>query len=94
MSYDKAESPYDGRIRVYITRTYSVEIDIYTDDDTLVETYRCNLQPIWTFVKQKLKNVDWEHISRTRDKKWGYKRLEAGELFEILNNGGDYADNR
>ena len=69
---------------MYITRTYSVEIDIRTDDKT--ETYRCNLQPIWTFLKQKLKNVDWERISQTRDKKWGYKRIEAEELFDILSN--------
>ena len=82
MSYEETESPYDGRIRVYITRTYSVEIEIRTDDKT--ETYRCNLKPIWTFLKQKLKNVDWERISQTRDKKWGYKRIESDELFDLL----------
>ena len=83
-AYDEAENPYIGKIQVYITRTYSVEIEIRTDDKT--ETYRCNLQPIWTFLKQKLKNVDWERISQTRDKKWGYKRIEAEELFDILSN--------
>ena len=84
MRYKEAENPYIGKIQVYITRTYSVEIEIRTDDKT--ETYRCNLQPIWTFLKQKLKNVDWERISQTRDKKWGYKRIEAEELFDILSN--------
>ena len=83
-AYDEAENPYIGKIQVYITRTYSVEIEIRTDDKT--ETYRCNLQPIWTFLKQKLKHVDWERISQTRDKKWGYKRIEAEELFDILSN--------
>ena len=84
MSYEEVESPFEGRVRVYITRTYSVEIDIYTDDDTLMETFRCRLAPIFTFMKQKLKNVNWEHISRTRDKKWGYKRIESDELFDLL----------
>ena len=45
-------------------------------------------------MKQRLKNVDWEHISRTRDKKWGYKRIESEELFDILNDRRDYDDNR
>ena len=84
MSYEETESPYTGRIRMYISRTYSVEIDIRTDDK--VETFRCNLQPIFTFMKQQLKNVDWNYISKSRDKKWGYKRLEAEELFDMLND--------
>ena len=94
MSYKEAESPYDGRIRVHITRTYSVEIDIHTDDDTLMETFRCRLAPLFTFMKQRLKNVDWEHISRTRDTKWGYKRIEPEELFDMLNDRRSYDDNR
>ena len=86
--YDEVEGSFEGRIRMYITRTYSVEIDIHSEDcvdcDEKVETFRCNLAPIFTFIKQKMKDVDWNEISRTRDKKWGYKRLESGELFEIL----------
>ena len=37
-------------------------------------------------MKRQLKNVDWEHISKSRDKKWGYKRIEAEELFDMLND--------
>ena len=55
MSYEETESPYDGRIRVYITRTYSVEIDRYTDDDTLIETFRCRLAPLFNFYETKIK---------------------------------------
>ena len=88
--YDEAEGSFEGRIRMYITRTYSVEIDIHSEDcvdcDEKIETFRCNLAPIFTFIKQKLKDVDWEHISRTRNKKWGYKRLEPDELFDMLSN--------
>ena len=86
MSYEETESPYTGRIRMYISRTYSVEIDRYTDDDTLIETFRCRLAPLFTFMKQRLKDVDWERISRTRDLKWGYKRIEPEELFDMLSN--------
>ena len=83
--YEKAENPYIGKVQLYLSRACSVEISIKNDDES-IETFRCNLSPIFTFVKQKLKNVDWEHISRTRDKKWGYKRLEADELFDMLSN--------
>ena len=85
MSYEETESPYTGKIQLYLSRTNAVEIDI-EDDDGNEETFRCNLSPIFAFIKQKLKNVDWEHISRTRDKKWGYKRLESEELFDILSS--------
>ena len=96
MSYKETESPFEGRVRMYLSRTCSVEIEIYSDgeDGTLMEIFRCNLAPIYTFIKQRLKNVDWEHISRTRDKKWGYKRIEAEELFDMLNDRRDYDDNR
>ena len=82
--YDEAESPYEGKVRLYISRTYSVEIDIHLDNEEKMETFRCNLAPIFTFVKQRLKNVDWEEISRTRDRKWGYRRIESDELFDLL----------
>ena len=83
--YEEAESPYTGKIRLYLSRTCAVEIDI-EDDDENKETFRCNLSPIFAFVKQKLKDVDWEHISRTRDTKWGYKRIESAELFDMLSD--------
>ena len=88
MSYEETESPFEGRVRMYLSRTCSVEIEIYSDgeDGTLIETFRCNLSPIFAFVKQKLKDVDWEHISRTRDTKWGYKRIESAELFDMLSD--------
>ena len=48
--YDEVEGSFEGRIRMYITRTYSVEIDIHSEDcvdcDEKVETFRCNLAPI------------------------------------------------
>ena len=50
------------------------------------EIFRANLVPLFTFMKQKLKYVDWKYISKSRDKKWGYKRLEAEELFDMLSN--------
>ena len=86
--YEEAESPFEGRVRMWLSRTCSVEIEIYSDgeDGTLIEIFRCNLAPIYTFIKQRLKNVDWNEISRTRDKKWGYKRLESDELFDMLSN--------
>ena len=88
MSYEEAESPFEGRVRMCLSRTCSVEIEIHSDDkdESLREIFRCNLAPIYTFIKQRLKNVDWNEISRTRDKKWGYKRLEADELFDMLSN--------
>ena len=82
--YEEAESPYIGKIRLYLSRTCAVEITI--EDDENIETFRCNLSPIFAFVKQKLKDVDWEHISRTRDTKWGYKRIESAELFDMLSS--------
>ena len=85
IKYKETESPYIGKIQLYLSRTNAVEIDI-EDDDENKETFRCNLSPIFAFVKQKLKDVDWERISRTRDKKWGYKRLESEELFDILSS--------
>ena len=84
-AYEETESPYTGRIRLYLSRTCAVEIDIKYNDKNK-ETFRCNLTPIFSFIKQKLKDVNWEHISRTRDTKWGYKRLEAEELFDMLSS--------
>ena len=81
-SYDEAEKSYEGDVNIYISRTYSIEIYVGRGEEK--EIFRTNLTPLFTFMKQKLKGVDWESISRSRPKKWGYKRLEAGELFEIL----------
>ena len=82
--YDEVEKSYEGDVNVYITRTNSLEIYVGRGEDR--EIFRANLVPLFTFMKQQLKNVDWEHISRTRAKKWGYKRLEDEELFDILSN--------
>jgi len=80
--YDEAEKSYEGDVNIWISRTYSIEIYVGRGEEKKV--FRTSLAPLFTFMKQKLKGVDWNEISRTRDKKWGYKRLEAGELFEIL----------
>ena len=87
MSYEEIEKSYEGDLNIFISRTGSIEIHVGEEKR---EIFRTNLTPLFTFMKQKLKHVDWEHISQTRDKKWGYKRLEAEELFDILNNGRDY----
>ena len=81
-AYDEVEKSYEGDVNVYITRTNSLEIHVGEESNN--EVFRVGLVPLLTFMKQRLKNVDWKHISRTRDLKWGYKRLEAGELFELL----------
>ena len=78
------EKSWEGDLNVYITRTNSVEIFVGEGDDR--EIFRANLVPLFTFMKQKLKYVDWKYISKSRDKKWGYKRLEAEELFDMLSN--------
>ena len=84
MSYEETEKSWEGElINIYISGTYSIEIHIGKEDNE-TEKFRANLVPLLTFMKQKLKNVDWEEISRTRDKKWGYKRIESGELFDLL----------
>ena len=92
-NYEETEKSYEGDLNIYLSRTGSIEIYVENKNEGSVsaqtgdlnrEIFRTNLTPLFTFMKQRLKNVDWEEISRTRDKKWGYKRLEAGELFEIL----------
>ena len=85
MSYEKTEKSWEGTINIYITRTNALEIHVGKESNN--EVFRANLVPLFTFMKQQLKNVDWKHISRTRDLKWGYKRIEEEELFEMLNNG-------
>ena len=87
-SYKETESPFEGRVRMWLSRTGSIEIEIHSDDEdeSLREIFRCNLAPIYTFIKQRLKNVDWNEISRTRDKKWGYKIIESDELFDMLSS--------
>ena len=81
-NYEETEKSYEGDLNIYLSRTGSVEIHVGEGEEQKV--FRVGLIPLFTFMKQRLKNVDWEHISRTRNKKWGYKRLEAEELFEIL----------
>ena len=83
-NYEETEKSWEGDLNVYITRTNSVEIFVGEGDDR--EIFRANLVPLFTFMKQKLKYVDWKYISKSRDKKWGYKRLEAEELFDMLSN--------
>ena len=82
--YDETEKSWEGTINVYITRTDALEIHVGEESNN--EVFRASLVPLFTFMKQQLKGVDWKHISRTRDLKWGYKRLEDGELFEMLGN--------
>ena len=83
-AYDEIEKSWEGTINVYVTRTHSLEIHVGEESNN--EVFRVGLVPLLTFMKQRLKNVDWKHISRTRDLKWGYKRLEPEELFEMLSN--------
>ena len=82
--YEEIEKSYEGDLNVYISRTNSLEIYVGEGDDR--EIFRANLVPLFTFMKQRLKDVDWERISRTRDLKWGYKRIEPEELFDMLSN--------
>ena len=84
MSYEETEKSWEGElINIYISGTYSIEIHIGKEDNE-TEKFRANLVPLFTFMKQKLKDVDWDEISRTQDKKWGYKRIESDELFDLL----------
>ena len=86
-SYEETEKSWEGDLNVYISSTDSIDILVGNPlESGGRKRFRADLVPLFTFMKQKLKDVDWEHISRTRDKKWGYKRLEAEELFDILNN--------
>ena len=83
--YEETEKSYEGDdLNIYISRTEAIDIIVETGGKR--ERFRANLVPLFTFMKQKLKDVDWGHISRTRDTKWGYKRLEADELFDMLSN--------
>ena len=88
MSYEKTEKSWEGTINIYITRTNALEIHVGKESNN--EVFRANLVPLFTFMKHQLKGVDWKHISRTRDLKWGYKRIEEEELFEMLNDGRNY----
>ena len=91
MSYEDLESPYtwnDDRrndVSIWIARTYSVDIDRINENGER-ETFRCSLTPLFKFLKYKLKtnNVDW---SKSRERKWGYKRFEEKEIFDLLNDG-------
>ena len=88
MSYEETEKSWEGTINIYITRTDALEIHVGEESNN--EVFRADLVPLFTFMKHKLKDVDWKHISRTRDLKWGYKRIEEEELFEMLNDGRNY----
>jgi|TARA_R100001530_G_scaffold59255_1_gene42945 hypothetical protein len=93
MSYEETEKSWEGDdLNIYISRTEAIDIIVETGGKR--ERFRANLVPLFTFMKQQLKNVDWEHISRTRDTKWGYKRIEPEELFDMLNDRRSYDDNR
>ena len=84
-AYEETEKSWEGDVNIWLSRTGSIEIHIGKENNE-TKKFRANLVPLFTFMKQKLKDVDWEHISRTRDRKWGYKRLEADELFDMLSN--------
>ena len=84
INYEEIEKSYEGDLNIYLSRTGSIQI--YVEEEGVAKIFRADLISLFTFMKQRLKNVDWEHISRTRNKKWGYKRLEADELFNILSN--------
>ena len=84
ISYEETEKSWEGDLNIYLSRTGSIQI--YVGEGEEQKVFRVGLIPLFTFMKQKLKNVDWEEISRTRDTKWGYKRLEADELFDMLSN--------
>ena len=86
-AYEEIEKSWEGDLNVYISSTDSLDILVGNPlESGGRKRFRANLVPLFTFMKQKLKNVDWEEISRTRDKKWGYKRLEPDELFDMLSN--------
>ena len=85
MSYEETEKSYEGDdLNIYISRTEAIDIIVETGGKR--ERFRANLVPLFTFMKQQLKNVDWNYISKSRDKKWGYKRIEPEELFDMLND--------
>ena len=87
ISYEETEKSWEGDLNVYISSTDSIDILVGNPlESGGRKRFRADLVPLFTFMKQKLKNVDWEHISRTRSKKWGYKRLEAEELFDMLSS--------
>ena len=84
-TYDETEKSWEGDdLNIYISRTEAIDIIVETGGKR--ERFRANLVPLFTFMKQKLKNVDWERISQTRDKKWGYKRIEPEALFDMLSS--------
>ena len=89
--YDKnTNNPNDIHIRTNITRTYACEITIdggCQRQGVEPERFRCDLEPILTFLKHKLRDVDWRHIQQSRKPKWGYRRLENEEIFNLLNDG-------
>ena len=89
--YDKnTNNEPDIHIRIDVTKTYSCEITIDGDcqrQGIEPERFRCELEPILTFLKHKLRNVDWRHIQQSRARKWKYKRLENEEVFDLLNDG-------
>ena len=55
-----------------------MQVDTYTHCDTTVigHTKHCDDEL----------NIDCNYISKSRDKKWGYNRFEAEELFDMLND--------
>ena len=86
ISYEETEKSWEGDdLNIYISRTEAIDIIVEVGGER--KRFRADLIPLFTFMKQQLKGVDWEHISRTRSKKWGYKRLEDDEVFDILNDG-------
>ena len=85
MSYEETEKCYEGNTTAWISRTNALEVKVYINNKE--ETFRCDLIPLLTFFKHKIKEADWKYISQSRKEKWGYKRLEDEELFNLLNDG-------
>ena len=88
--YDRnTNNKHDIHIRTDVTRTYSCEIIIDGNcrrQGVEPERFRCELEPILTFLKHKLRDVDWRRIQQSRKPKWGYRRLENEEVFDLLND--------
>ena len=88
IKYDDLEKNYEygNETVVFNTNTYSINISSYDENENLQE-FRCNLTPLLTFLKHKLKDVDWRYMNQSRNTKWGYKRFAEEELFNLLNDG-------
>ena len=86
-----------GKVQVYLTRTNRVAVypDCIkiSDDAHEPQIYdsnkqiRLNMSGVLNFVKEKVKDLDFNFIKH-RDKKWGYHRLNEKETYELLRDEG------